>query len=76
MLVDLLRVAGSLAVAAHDLDLIRMDCLARVLHLECNILDQEGPDLIAEAVGIEMTLLFPSAFVPTFASQPPEVGIP
>jgi len=56
MLVDLLRVARSLAVAAHDLDLIRLDCLARVLHLECNILDQESPDLVAEAVSIEMTL--------------------
>jgi hypothetical protein len=30
--------------------------LTRVLHLECNILDQESPDLIAEPIGIEMSL--------------------
>jgi hypothetical protein len=54
--VDLLRVARSLAVAAYDFDLIRMDRLARVLHLEYDILDQESPDLIAEAVCIKMAL--------------------
>ena len=56
MYVDLLGVARPLAVAAHDLNLIRVDRLARVLHLECNILNQESPDLVTEAVCIEMAL--------------------
>jgi hypothetical protein len=46
----------ALAVAANDLDLIGMDRLAGVIHLEGDILDQESPDLVAKAVGIEMTL--------------------
>jgi len=46
----------ALAVAAHDLDFICMDRLAGIIHLEGDVLDQEGPDLIAEAVGIEMAL--------------------
>jgi len=33
-----------------------MDRLARVLHLERNILNQESPDLVAEPVCIEMAL--------------------
>lgn len=45
-----------------------MDRLARVLHLEHDILDQESPDLVAEAICIKMTLLThqPSS-QPTFA---------
>ena len=53
-----LRLARTLAVAAHDLDLVGSDRL-RVLHLEGDILDQESPDLVAESVGIEMTLCAP-----------------
>ncbi len=52
----LLRIARSLAIAAHDLNLIGMNGLARVLHLERNVLDQESPDLVAEAVRIKVTL--------------------
>ncbi len=40
-----------LAVAADDLDPIGVDRL-RILHLEVHILDQERPDLVAEAVGM------------------------
>ena len=52
----LLRVAWSLAIAAHDLNLICLHRLTRVLHLERNVLDQECPYLVAETVGIEMAL--------------------
>lgn len=51
-----LLLARSLAIAAHDFDLVGMDRLARVLHLEGNILDQKSPDLVAEAVRIKVTL--------------------
>lgn len=49
------RLPGPLGVAADDLDLV---CLYRVLvvQFEVDILDQECPDFIAEAVGIQMTL--------------------
>jgi hypothetical protein len=56
MFVDLLRVARSLAVAAHDLYLIRLDRLTRVVHLERNVLNQESPDFVAKAIRIKMTL--------------------
>ena len=52
----LLRISRTLAVAAHDLDLVRLNRRARVLHLEGDVLDQKSPDLVAEAVGIKMTL--------------------
>lgn len=51
-----LWVARPLAVAAHDSDLLRLYSLARVLHLERDIFDQEGPDFVAETVGVEMSL--------------------
>ena len=56
MFIVLLRIARSLAVAAHDLDLVGVDSLARILHLEGNILDQESPNLVAEAVCIKVAL--------------------
>lgn len=46
---------GSLAVTADDLDLVCRD-LGLVVQLECNILDQERPNFVAESVGIEVTL--------------------
>lgn len=52
----LLGITRSLAVAAHDLDFIRLNRLARVLHLESNVLNQESPDLVAETICIEVTL--------------------
>jgi hypothetical protein len=51
-----LGIPRSLAVAAHDFDLIRLHRLGGVVHLERNILDQKGPDLIAETVSIEVAL--------------------
>jgi len=53
---QLLRIAWSLAIAAHDFDFIGLHRLARVLHLERNVFDQECPDLVAKSVGIEMAL--------------------
>ena len=52
----LLRISRPFAVAAHDLDLVRLHRLTRVLHLESDVLYQEGPDLVAETVRIKMTL--------------------
>ena len=51
-----LGVAWSLTIAAHDLDLFRLHRLTRVLHLECNVLDQESPDFVAESIRIKVTL--------------------
>lgn len=45
-----------LGAAAHDLDLVGIDHLAAVVKLERDVTDQEGPDFIAEAVGIERPL--------------------
>jgi hypothetical protein len=47
--------AGALRVAAHDLDTVGVD-LAVVVELEVDFLDDEGPDVVAEAVGIEVAL--------------------
>jgi hypothetical protein len=52
----LLRISRPFTVAAHDLDLIRLYRLTRVLHFEGDVLDQKGPDFIAETVGIKVTL--------------------
>jgi hypothetical protein len=51
-----LGISWSLAIAAHDLDLICLHRLSRVVHLEGDILDQESPDFVTETVGIEVTL--------------------
>ena len=44
-----------LALASDDLDSLGLD-IVRVIQLELDVLDNEGPDLVAEAVGIEMSL--------------------
>ena len=44
-----------LRIAAHNLDLVRRD-IVLVVELEVDILDEERPDFVAEAVGIQMTL--------------------
>ena len=46
-----------LRIAAHNLDLLRRDVVL-IVQLEIDILDEERPDLVAEAVCIQMTLLF------------------
>lgn len=48
-------VAGTLRVAAHNLDLVRLDGV-RVVELERDVLDNERPNLIAETVRVEMAL--------------------
>lgn len=42
-------------IAAHYLHLLRLD-RRLVIELEVDVFDQERPNLVAEAVGIEMTL--------------------
>lgn len=50
-----LCLSGSLAVTAHDLHFLgRNSCL--VVQLEVDILNQEGPNFVAESIGIEVTL--------------------
>lgn len=51
-----LALARTLGVAADNLDLVRHDNLAAIVELEVDVLDQEGPHLIAETVGIERAL--------------------
>lgn len=44
-----------LRIAAHNLDLLGCD-IVLIIELEVDILDEERPDFVAEAVGIQMTL--------------------
>ena len=44
-----------LRIAAHDLDLLRRD-IVLIVELEVDVFDEERPDLVAEAVGIQMAL--------------------
>jgi len=53
---DRLLLLVLLGTAAHNLDLVRIDQLAAVVELERNVADQESPDFVAKAVGIERTL--------------------
>ena len=55
-----LRISRLLRIAAHDLDLIRLHRVL-IVQLEIDILDQKCPDIIAEAVGIQMTLRIPQS---------------
>ena len=48
-----------LRITAHDLDLLRRD-IVLVVELEIDIFDEERPDFVAEAVGIQMTLFVTS----------------
>lgn len=54
-----LLLVGALRAAADDLDLVCHNRVAAVVHLERDILDQEGPHFVTEAVGIERTLSIP-----------------
>ena len=54
-LVGLLDLAWSFGVTAHNLDLVRVDRV-RIIELEVYIFNYKRPDLIAESVGIQMTL--------------------
>jgi hypothetical protein len=51
---------GSIALRLRStryyLDLVRRNNLAAVLHLEGDVLQLEGPDFVAEAVGIQTSL--------------------
>src|SRR3569833_3403175 len=47
---------GWFCIVAYDLDLVRRDGRAAVVHLERHVLDQEGPHLVAEAVRIKGAL--------------------
>lgn len=50
--VALRALAWLLRVAGHDLDLISLDGLASVIHLERHVLDEECPDFVAESIRI------------------------
>lgn len=49
------RSARTVVVTADDLDLLGSERL-RIFKLEVDVLDEESPDFVAEAVGIEMAL--------------------
>ena len=53
--------ARLLGVAADDLDLVGRHRVVPVIHLERDVLDHEGPDLVAEPVRIQASL-FPTLF--------------
>ena len=44
-----------LGQTGDDLDLLGVE-LVLVVHLEVDVLDEEGPDFVAEAVGVEVAL--------------------
>jgi hypothetical protein len=46
---------GLLRQTSDDLDLLGVE-LVLVVHLEVDVLDDEGPDFVAEAVGVEVAL--------------------
>ena len=71
---DSLLLAGPLGVAADDLDLVRLD-ITRVVKLEVDILDQERPNLVAETVGIEMTLCLVTESASSPDRQPVRVRV-
>lgn len=54
----LLSLTWALGVAADDLDLVRDHGRSAILHLERDVLDEESPHLVAEAVGIQGALKF------------------
>jgi hypothetical protein len=54
--IPLLSLAWLLGIAADNLDLVRRDGLASTVHLECHVLDQEGPNFIAESIRIQAPL--------------------
>jgi len=66
-----LLLSGLLCIAAHDLDLLGLD-ITLIVELEVDILDEERPDFVAEAVGIQMTLDGWSSASPI----PPDIGPP
>ena len=49
-----------LRIAAHDLDLLSRD-IVLIVKLKIDIFDEKGPDFVAEAVGIQMTLFMTSS---------------
>lgn len=44
-----------LRIAAHNLNLLRRNVIL-IIELEIDVLDEERPDLVAEPVGVQMTL--------------------
>lgn len=54
-----LGLSRTFAVAANNLDPVRLDSRL-VIQLESDILDQEGPDIITEPVGVKVALFYRS----------------
>ena len=53
---SLLCLAGPLAVAAHDLDLVCKDRLLLIIQLKNSILDEKRPNLVTETIRVEIAL--------------------
>jgi phage gp45-like len=43
------------AIHGHDLHFIRVQA-GGIIELECDVFDDEGPDVVAKAVGVQMAL--------------------
>lgn len=54
-----LRFTRALGVAAYDFDPISMH-LVRIVKFEVDIFDDERPNVVAEAIGVKMSLRGPS----------------
>lgn len=52
-----LRLSWTLAVAADNLYSVRLDSRL-VIQLESDVLDQEGPDIVTEPVGVKVALFY------------------
>jgi len=50
-----LGLAGTLRVTANDLDSVGVNRV-RIIQLKVDILDDEGPNVVTESVGIEVSL--------------------
>ena len=60
---SILLLARLLRIAAHNLNLLRRDVVL-VVQLEVDVLDEERPDFVAEAVRIQMTLFSVEGHLP------------
>lgn len=53
---DFLSLLLSLRLTSNNLDLVRMKLLGVVVELKVDVLDDEGPDLVAKPINVEVAL--------------------
>lgn len=69
-IVSVLLLVTALCAAAHDLDLVRRNDRLTAIHLEGDVLDEESPDLVAEAIGVKRSLYVARRQMPATVSEP------